>query len=157
MPVAEPALPILVPARLIQTLRSCLPFNSHLSLSLAPSGLPTATATTTHFFHPETPILFPLNLTGRVHSIVLFFRDLPLLLVFTNKLRVLNVVPAQLGMEACAFYWEGAGGGGAFDNLHDEDLHFDLAECAWCAHTISQILGETIMVAENMRPYAPSL
>lgn len=54
-------------------------------------------------------------------------------------------------MEAWAFHCH------VFASLHDEGLQSGVAECASSARIILQILGETIMVAENMRPFAPSL
>lgn len=54
-------------------------------------------------------------------------------------------------MEAWAFHCH------VFASLHDESLPFGVAECASSARIILQILGETITVAENTRPFAPSL
>lgn len=147
-PVLEPTLPILLPARHVQTLCSCLPFHSCLSLFLAPSD--PAIVAPTHFLHPEIPITSPLNPTGRVDYSA-FFRDSPLLAGFTNKPCFLKTLPDQLGMEAWAFHCH------VFASLHDESSPFGVAECASSARIILQILGETITVAENTRPFAPSL
>lgn len=147
-PVLEPTLPILLPARHVQTL--LLP-----PISLLSQFVPGTFWSSHSCPYPFSPPWDPNHVSSEPYRqswlYSAFFRDSPLLAGFTNKPCFLKTLPDQLGMEAWAFHCH------VFASLHDESSPFGVAECASSARIILQILGETITVAENTRPFAPSL